>query len=252
LEAVEGATLPNGYYLQIFKELDGTNAEALRLGCPDGLVIVSKSQTAGRGRQQRVWRSPPGNLYATICIQPADFRHVGQLAFVAALAVFDTVSELAPKGEFALKWPNDVLWGGRKLSGILIESGPSGGFAVGIGINLLHAPRDEEVRFPATSLKTVSDQETSPEMCIEPLCRHFDRWYRCWCTDGFAPLRAEWLASAHGIGDTIAASTSSGKVEGLFEGLDDEGALILIDVGGNRHAVSAGDVFFLNGLTECC
>ena len=248
----DGPSLPKGYDLQTFDQLDGTNAEALRRGCADGLVIVSNSQTAGRGRQQRVWQSPPGNLYATICVQPLNVRHAGQLAFVAALAVLDTVSDLAPNEEFALKWPNDILCGERKMSGILIESSPNGGFAVGVGINLLHAPLDEEVRFPATSLKIVSGLETSAEMCIEPLCRHFDRWYRHWQTDGFEPLRVNWRAAAHGIGDTIAASTRGGQVEGLFEGLDDEGALILRDAGGNRHAIAAGDVFFLNGLTKCC
>ncbi|MGB0630223.1 MAG: biotin--[acetyl-CoA-carboxylase] ligase [Alphaproteobacteria bacterium] len=241
---VQGPSLPDGYDLRIYDDLDGTNAEALRAGCLHGIVIVARRQTAGRGRQQRVWLSPPGNLYVTICVEPPDIRIAGQLAFVSALAVLDTVSEMAPDAVFSLKWPNDVLCAGRKLSGILIETGESGGFAVGIGINLAHAPPDDEVRFPATSLEAVSGRETQPDAVIEPLCRHFDHWYRRWQEDGFEPLRAVWLASAHGIGDTIAASTGSGRIEGRFEGLDDDGTLILTDAGGNRHAVTAGDVFF--------
>ena len=237
-------SLPDGYVLRVFDEIDGTNAEALRARCPHGLVVTADRQTAGRGRQQRVWQSPPGNLYATICVGLTDLRIAGQVAFVAALAVLDTVSELAPGPAFALKWPNDVLCGGRKLSGILIEAGETGGSAVGIGINLAHAPPDDEVHFPATSLHAASGADIPPAAAIGSLCRHFDRWYRRWQADGFEPLRAVWLASAHGIGDTIAASTGSGVVEGRFEDLDSDGSLILVDAGGKAHVIAAGDVFF--------
>jgi len=237
-------SLPQGYDLRTFDELDGTNAEALRAGCPHGRVIVAESQTAGRGRRHRIWQSPPGNLYLTICVQPSAGRPAGQLAFVAGLAVLDTVSELAPTAMFALKWPNDVLCDGRKISGILIEAGAGGGFAVGIGINLAQAPPDEEVTFPATSLGAVYGGEITPKSALEPLCRHFDRWYRLWLAGGFDALRAVWLASAHGIGDTIAATTGSDRIEGRFEGLDEEGALILVDADGERCAIAAGDVFF--------
>lgn len=240
----QGPSLPDGYTLRYFDEIDGTNAEALRAGCLHGLAIVADRQTAGRGRQQRTWQSPPGNLYATICVSVPDARTAGQLAFVAALAVLDTVSELAPGPVYALKWPNDVLCGGRKLSGILIEAGDADGYAIGIGINLSHAPSDDEVHFPATSLMAASGADIEPEAAIEPLCRHLDRWYRRWQADGFEPLRAVWLASAHGIGDTIAASTGRGVVEGRFEDLDEDGALILVDAGGEAHAIAAGDVFF--------
>ena len=240
----QGPSLPDGYTLRSLDEIDGTNAEALRAGCPHGLVVTADRQTAGRGRQQRVWQSPPGNLHATICVDLPDIRIAGQLAFVAALAVLDTVSELAPGPAFALKWPNDVLCGGRKLCGILIEAGETGGYAVGIGINLAHAPPDDEVRSPATSLHAASGADIPPAAAIGSLCRHFDHWYRRWQADGFEPLRAVWLASAHGIGDTIAASTGSGVVEGRFEDLDSDGSLILVDAGGEAHAIAAGDVFF--------
>ena len=240
----QGPSLPDGYTFKYFDEIDGTNAEALRAGCPRGLVIAAGRQSAGRGRQQRAWHSPPGNLYATICTAVPEASTAGQLAFVAALAVLDTVSELVPGPVYTLKWPNDVLCGGRKLSGILIEAGNENGYAVGVGINLSHAPTDNEVRFPATSVLAASGAEIEPDAAIAPLCRHFDRWYRRWQSDGFEPLRAVWLASAHGIGDTIAASTGSGVIEGRFEDLDQDGALILVDADGEAHAIAVGDVFF--------
>ena len=115
---------------------------------------------------------------------------------------------------------------------------------MGIGINLAQAPPDEEVTFPATSLGAVYGGEITPKSALEPLCRHFNRWYQLWLAGGFDALRAVWLASAHGIGDTIAASTGSDRIEGRFEGLDEEGALILVDADGERYAIAAGDVFF--------
>ena len=236
--------LPDGYILRVFDEIDGTNDEALRSGCPPGLVVMAASQSDGRGRGRRIWQSPRGNLYITICVKPVTVRDAGQLAFVAGLGVLDALTELVPNTNFALKWPNDVLCKGRKLSGVLIEAGEGDGFATGIGINLSDAPPEDETRFPATNVLAVSGRAITPETAAQVLCRHFDRWYRLWQADGFEPLRAAWLASAHGIGDTIAASTGSGQVEGRFEDLDCNGALILVDGGGDRHAIAAGDMFF--------
>lgn len=122
-EAAGTFSLPDGYILQRFEEIDGTNAEALRAGAPHQHVFLAASQTAGRGRQGRVWVSPPGNLFTTICVALPAGINPGQLAFVAGLAVLDAVSEVAQGADFTLKWPNDVLAEGRKVSGILIEAG---------------------------------------------------------------------------------------------------------------------------------
>ena len=228
----------------MFDKLDGTNAEALRMNCPHGLVIVAREQSAGRGRQQRNWFSAPGNLYATICVELNDFPVAGQLAFVSALAVLETVSKLAPDIAFSVKWPNDVLYAGHKLSGILIEAGNKGGFAIGIGINLSRKPPANEVRFPATTLEAVLGRKVNQEAVIELLCKEFDLWFRRWQAEGFEPLKDAWLASAFGIGDTIVATTRNGQVKGRFKGLDEDGTLILADEKGKRHFVTAGDVFF--------
>ena len=223
--------------------VDGTNAEALRAGAIPGNVYFARSQSAGRGRQGRDWVSPGGNLYATICTNPPINRNPAQLAFVAGLAAFDTVSEVAPETGFTLKWPNDILAGGRKISGMLIEAGEQG-YAVGIGINIVCSPGDDEVRFPATNLRACAGVSPPPEALLARLCGHFDRWNRRWAADGFEPLRAVWLASAHRMGDTIAASTGIDRIEGRFQGLDADGALVVEDAGGSVHVITAGDVFF--------
>ncbi len=237
--------LPDGYILHRFDEIDGTNAEALRAGAPHNHVFLAKSQSAGRGRQGRIWLSPPGNLFATICVVPPSSGNPAQLAFVAGLAALDALSEVATDVRFSLKWPNDVLASGRKVSGILIEAGERG-YAVGIGVNLVASPPDSDVRFPATSLARISKLPDlpGPEVLLSVICRHFNHWLGRWTTDGFGPLRTVWLASSHGMGDTIGASTGSGRIEGRFLGLDAEGALVLEDAGGEQHIITAGDVFF--------
>lgn len=239
------STLPDGYILHRFDELDGTNAEALRAGAQHRHVFIAHRQTAGRGRQGREWLSPPGNLFATICVAPPMGRNPAQLAFVAGLAVLDAVSEAAPDGDFSLKWPNDILASGRKLAGILIEAGEYG-YAVGIGINLASSPPDSAVQFPATSLEQVPGHAPvpAPEALLVAICGRFNIWFERWAADGFEPLRAVWLASAHGMGDTIAASTGAGHIEGRFQGLDADGALVLEDAGGALRVITAGDVFF--------
>ena len=242
------AGLPQRYRVIRHETLDSTNAEALRSTARAGDVIVADVQTAGRGRSGRIWRSPPGNLYASIvCDVPAD-RNPAQLAFVAALAVLDTIADLAPVATLSLKWPNDILGAGRKMAGILIEAGERG-HVVGIGINLRSAPPDDDVRYPAVSLRSLTNVDVAPADAIGPLCHAFERWHGIWTRDGFAPVRTAWLASGHRMGDTIAASAGAAdrdqvRIEGRFAGLTADGALLVDVNGGTRHTISAGDVIF--------
>ncbi|MEE2721996.1 MAG: biotin--[acetyl-CoA-carboxylase] ligase [Pseudomonadota bacterium] len=234
--------LSQKFTLHRFDRLDSTNAEALRNGAPHGHVYVAQAQEAGRGRQGREWISPAGNLYITICVEVPEGVNPAQLAFVAGLGVLDTVAGVTADIRVSLKWPNDVLLNGKKVAGILIEAGQSGGYAVGIGINLAHSPSPAETRFPATSILEESGVLSTVDDELENLCTRFSHWYRQWGADGFEPLRAVWLASAHAIGDTIAASIGTGRLDGRFDGLDADGALLLTDEGGRQHVITAGDV----------
>lgn len=233
--------MPEGFVLHRFTSLDSTNEEALRRGAVPGEAIIAETQTGGRGRAGRDWQSPPGNLYATLCAAAPVQGTPAHLAFVAALAVHGTLSALAPGCGFSLKWPNDVMANGRKLAGILIESGRAG-YAVGIGINLVSTPSADTVRVPATDLRSASGLDLRPDDLLPSLCRNFGHWRDRLDGEGFAPLKTAWLASGHRIGDTIAASTGTGRIDGRFAGLDDSGALLLDDTTGTRHAIAAGDV----------
>jgi len=144
-----------------------------------------------------------------------------------------------------LKWPNDVMVDGRKVSGILLESGVASGgglwLAVGIGINLAAAPDD--VERPATSLAN-SDQAITPEDALKILIESFEKYRLRWLRDGFGPIRDAWLSRAYGLGERCEARLTGETVTGTFADLGPDGALRLDLDGGGRRYISAGDVFF--------
>lgn len=229
-----------------------TNAEALdraRAGERGPLWITAAEQTAGRGRSGRRWLSPPGNLYATLLLsEPSAPAQAPQLAFVAALALHDAVGRCAPAlgSGLTLKWPNDLLLAGGKLAGILIESDNVPGFhvAIGIGVNCITHP--EDASYPATDL-SAAGASVAPEALFAALAdamRHrLAQWAR---GEGFAAIRADWLARAAGLGQEISVRLSDREFSGRFDGLDELGRLLLTQAG-SRTVVTAGDVFGLGG-----
>ncbi len=236
---------PQGYGKIQHRELDSTNAEARRLaeaGEPGPLWITAERQSAGRGRRGKVWQSGSGNLAATLLLRPqAPAAVIGQLSFAAALAVTEVASHFAPQAAITVKWPNDVLAEGRKLSGILLESGPSW-LAIGIGINLASFPQATE--FPATSLAQLGIAAPSPDDALCVLAARLAHWYGAWMDEGFETLRAAWLARAGGLGGPIRARLASRETrEGVFEGIDAAGALLLNEQG-RLSSIAAAEVFF--------
>jgi BirA family biotin operon repressor/biotin-[acetyl-CoA-carboxylase] ligase len=227
-----------------YGELDSTNSEARRLaeaGEPGPLWITAERQTAGRGRRGRVWDSAPGNLAATLLLRPeAPAAIIGQLSFAAALAVAEMAAHFAPQAAITVKWPNDVLVEGRKLAGILLEAGP-GWLAIGIGVNLASFPQGTE--FPATSLAQLGIAPPSADAALSVLAARFAHWYALWMSEGFETIRAAWLARAGGLGLPIRARLPHETREGVFEGIDSAGALLLNEQG-LVSAIAAGEVFF--------
>jgi BirA family biotin operon repressor/biotin-[acetyl-CoA-carboxylase] ligase len=235
----------------VLDEIDSTNAEARRraeAGEAGPLWLLGLRQTAGRGRRGRAWETGEGNLAATYLFHtdkpPAE---AAQVSFVAALAVADMLAEYVPASLISLKWPNDPMLGGLKVSGILVESGASsqGGLwiAVGIGVNLRRTPIDAER--PATSIATYRESPPPhPTEAIEVLVGAFERWYRTWTALGFPAVADAWTARAHGLGEPCTARLGTETVEGIAEGLDGDGALRLRLDDGRVRRITAGDVFF--------
>ncbi|HET7334534.1 MAG TPA: biotin--[acetyl-CoA-carboxylase] ligase [Rhizomicrobium sp.] len=241
---------PAGYAKQHFETIDSTNEEARRralAGEAGPIWLYADMQSAGRGRRGRTWVSPNGNLFATLLLRPdKPPAECAQLSFVTALALSDALASLAPRAAFKLKWPNDVLADGKKISGILLESASGSGgaapwLAIGVGVNLATHPADTP--YPATALGAYGAVAT-PDAALSQLASSFAKWYDIWARDGFAPIRDGWLARASGLGQRITARLSTEEASGVFEGIDDGGALILRQAGGKIRTIAAGDIFF--------
>ena len=208
-------------------------AALAREGAPEGLWLRAERQTGGKGRQGRAWQSPHGNLYAStlVRLQPGD-PPAPTLALVAAVALHAVVQRHAPAAR--IKWPNDLLVGGAKLAGILLER-QGDAVIVGFGVNLAHHP--EGLERPAISLTPAVD----PASFLKRLAAAFEAWVARWRAVGLAPVRAAWLAAAHPVGTALTTS----DVQGSFDGLDETGALHLRLPDGALRVIHAGDVFLL-------
>jgi BirA family transcriptional regulator, biotin operon repressor / biotin---[acetyl-CoA-carboxylase] ligase len=237
-------TLPAEVRRVAHEEIGSTNSEALKLaeaGAPEFTLVTARRQTAGRGRRGRAWTSPNGNLFASVVLRPQrPLATVSQLSFVAALAVGELLDGLGVRGRVGLKWPNDVLIDGAKVSGILLEAG-EGHVVAGIGVNLAHYPVG--TAYPTTSV-AVAGGQIDVERALGHLAASLIGWYRRWLDDGFEPVRAAWLARAHGLGHEVRITRHDGGTDsGVFSAVDESGALVLTGAGGSRK-ITAGDVFF--------
>lgn len=243
---------PQGVARVLLDSVDSTNAYAARMAVQNPTWIMAAEQTGGRGRRGRPWSSPRGNFYATLALQPTENAdQVALRSFAAALALRDAclgVTGLATG--FALKWPNDVLLNGGKLAGILLESSGAGQriqtLAIGIGVNLIAAPTPDQVEPTATppvSLLGETGKRVTPETFLTHLARAYAHWETTFTQHGFAPLRAEWLAHAARLGEMITARTGTETLTGIFQTIDETGALIL-KTPQTRRSVPAAEIFF--------
>lgn len=185
-----------------------------------------------------MWRSPPGNLYAStlVRLRPGD-PPAATLALVAAVALHEAAAAYAPDAGIRIKWPNDLIVGGAKLAGILLER-EGEAVVIGFGANLAFHP--EDIDRPATSLAALAGAAPEPAAFLDHLAEVFTRRLADW-RSGLPAIRTAWLAAAHPVGTAL--STPEG--EGLFEGLDESGALRLRLAGGKVRSVHAGDVFLI-------
>jgi BirA family biotin operon repressor/biotin-[acetyl-CoA-carboxylase] ligase len=227
-----------------------TNTEALALarrGETNAVWITAQEQTAGRGRRGHQWVSAPGNLFATLLlVDPSAPDIAAQLSFVVALAVGDAIGDCAGalRDRLALKWPNDVLFDGKKIAGILIESEVVGrglAVAIGVGVNCKHHP--PQTLYPATDLAAAGAHVSADDLIgalSATMLQRLAQWRR---GSGFAVIRADWLERAAGIGGDLRVRLPGREFFGRWEGLDDNGGLLLRVVDGTVRTINAGDVF---------
>jgi len=247
-----------GYKLAAFERTGSTNADAIeraRAGETGPMWFVTDDQTAGRGRRQRAWIAPKGNLAASILevldVTPGVAATIGFAAGLAQEAALEKVSlEAAMRlGEgrprYALKWPNDVLANGKKLVGIGLEAEAIGdrlAIVTGMGTNVVGAP--EGTRTPAVSLAALGVQISAEEL-FSALSDAWVEFRGIWDNGrGFAEIRKLWLERAARLGEPVAIHTGTMVLEGIFDTIDDTGCLIVRTAEGRRVPIAAGEVFF--------
>jgi BirA family transcriptional regulator, biotin operon repressor / biotin---[acetyl-CoA-carboxylase] ligase len=247
--------LPAGYRIKRLDDTVSTNAdclEAAQAGEASGLWIVARRQSGGRGSRGRSWVSQEGNLFASLMLRnPAPANVFAELTFVVSLAVREALAKLAQRQgvsrTIALKWPNDVLVSGRKVSGILLESHEAGGdrvVIVGIGVNCNSHP--DETLHRATDLAAEGIHASADDVLVEisaSLSNYLAIWNR---GEGFEAIRQAWMNEATGIGQRIYVKMPGRELTGTFEDLAPDGNLVLTLDDGSAVRLSAADIFFAN------
>jgi BirA family biotin operon repressor/biotin-[acetyl-CoA-carboxylase] ligase len=218
--------------------------EAARAGAPEGTVAAADEQTAGRGRLNRSWLTPPAvNLASTLLLRPPPHPQ-REVAMIAPLAICGAAEDAA--GVRAdIKWPNDVQVDGKKLAGVLIETDLTDVrhpvALVGAGINVNFDPREyAEIRDIATSLRAVTGREIDREAMLAAYLLHFEQLYAAAVQGDSTLLR--WRARLVTLGKQVHASWPGGSADGVAEDVDADGALLVRTGAGARVRVEAGDV----------
>jgi BirA family biotin operon repressor/biotin-[acetyl-CoA-carboxylase] ligase len=254
-----------GYRLNGYDTIGSTSTEAARaaqLGDTGDVWFCALKQTDGRGRRGRVWETASGNLAASLLVVPeCDPAISATLGFVAGVAMNRALRQVVPgavvkqgidgaEGQggsrIALKWPNDVLADGAKLSGILLEAQkrPDGGMAIviGMGVNIVAAP--EGLPYPATSLRALG-YDISAETVFAALSDAWVDTVEIWNSGrGIPDVLSLWREAAAGIGAEVAVQRDGEVVRGVFETIDEAGRLIVRANDNRRIAITAGDVHF--------
>jgi BirA family biotin operon repressor/biotin-[acetyl-CoA-carboxylase] ligase len=209
----------------------------------DGQWVWAERQTGGRGRMGRPWQVLPGNLAASCLVRRRPGEGLAHhLAFVMAVAAFETAATFADSRRLMLKWPNDLLLDERKLGGILLETAGPEQVIAGVGVNLAQAPA---VAGRSTAALGLAGEAPAPERFLEMLAEQFERWRRYWSANGIAALLQQWSDRAHPRGRRLSVTSAGGRVEGCYEGLGPDGSLLLADSAGAIRRLLAADVELL-------
>jgi len=238
-------------HVDFHESLGSTSDRALELAVADNpplpLLVLTERQTDGRGRGSNRWRSSAGGLTFSLVLDTDEKRlradQRSRVALVAGLAVCEALAQLAPRGEWHVKWPNDVFANGSKVCGILCESAPGypQRLVVGIGINVNNAQQDEDLPFPSTALCDLDGLTRDLTDVLLAVLDQFDAAWNRLPAGGFAELAAEYRRHCLLTGRTVRVIAGQDRVVGVCRGIDDQGALVLVTEMGAR-TIFAGSV----------
>ena len=242
-----------GHRIFYYPSIGSTNERALELaaaGEPEGGLVVAEEQTAGRGRRDRSWASSPyRGIYASLILRPAiPAPRAPLLTFMAAIATADALNEI-PGLRARIKWPNDVIAGGRKIAGVLGEVRGADPevreMVVGIGVNVHHREEDflPDLARRATSVRLETGAGSDRAALLARLLEGFEQRYARMLRDGPATLLREWQSlSTLQPGDPVRVLGPTGPAQGGFSGIDEEGGLRLTSVSGQILRVPFGEI----------
>ncbi|MCC6345644.1 MAG: biotin--[acetyl-CoA-carboxylase] ligase [Nitrospirales bacterium] len=238
----------------LLDRIDSTNTYAMELasrGAPEGTVLLANEQTGGRGRRGRIWVSPYGkNLYMSVVVRPdISPRDATVLTFLAAAAGATAIRALTSL-PVSIKWPNDLLVAGKKLSGILTEMKADmdrifhAVIGIGVNINMERESLPEEIRSVATSVLAETGKIRRRTPFAVEILREMEKRYRILREKGKYPLLEEWLSLTTTIGRHVEVTTGEGKITGFAEGIDEEGMLLLRLPDGSLRKIGSGDIAY--------
>jgi len=229
------------YTLDYTPILPSTNTRAMELaraGAPSHTLVVADYQTQGRGRRGRTWHSPQGGAWFSLLLRPQIPPTQG-LTLLAALAAREACETVAGI-KSGIKWPNDIMWQGKKLGGILLELAIEGNIlnwaVLGVGININQQAFPPELRETAISL-----QQTTPDAVIQAFCDAFDKRWPAFLSEGIPGLMPEYIAYSVTLGRRVEIITDQ-RLEGVAERLGPQGELLLRLDTGELQSIWAGDV----------
>ena len=240
--------MPINWQIQLYQNVLTTQNyahDAAKAGDSEGVVVQALSQLGGKGRHGKDWQSPIGNLYLSVLLRPAcGVERAGELAFVIAVALSAALDDYIDlkKHVKTLKWPNDILVDGLKLSGILLESNIKDNaldsIIAGIGVNIFKAPE------LAIGLNDIAESPVYVNVVRDDILNKLSYYYELWQEKGFAPIREEWLNGAHGLGEPLTARLPSVSHQGIFKGITEAGSLILEMAEDGEKIIHAAEVHF--------
>lgn len=237
-----------GRELYFYEDISSTNEKAKELArqrAAHGAVVIARRQSAGHGRMQRLWESPAGGLWMTVVLKPnLSLAEASKLTLVTGVAVVDALRDLTGLKP-GIKWPNDILFEGKKLAGILAEVVGEWTtiqtMVIGIGVNANIERKDLSPELPAASLHDLLGRKLDLNRLAASILKYLEQGLKEFEQDGFAPLRELWLERALGIGRECAIEKGGQVYRGIIRGIAPDGEL-LVEAEGKEHHFSAGEV----------
>lgn len=245
-----------GRVLHIMESTASTQIDAMthaEKAAQEGALFIADQQTTGRGRLGRKWFSPAGKgIWMSLVMRPElPIRFVPQLTLLTGVAVCKAIRSVTG-ADAKIKWPNDILIGGRKVCGILLESATEDNkvryciAGIGIDVNLSKEDYPEELAEIATSLKIETGHTIHRSLLIAEIMNEMEQLYNRYSQDGFSPILKEWEERSASIGHTVRTETLTETIQGVALRLDPSGGLVIVTPSGEEKTVFSGEVEIVN------